>query len=471
MSSTDHLPELDSLRAQVAALSHELAERERASDGRCQRSDESLHNFLSRRAILRAILEGAAADTGDEFFASLANQLTSNLKIRYALIGEIIGGETKRIRTLAFSVDGMLVDNFEFEWEQTGCNHATERAIRCVERGAQVEFPHLARWATLGVESYCVTPLCAKTGPAIGLLALMDIRPLVDCESLASLMGGVASRAAAELQRRQAEEVLKERHRRLVKAQAQAHLGSWDWHIAGGEMSWSDELFRILGHEPQSMPVTCETLFTALLPDDHDRVLTALNEALTAKASSYDVECRIVRPSGEIRFLHCRGEVMRDEAGYPAAVSGICLDITDRKRMEEALRSGEERWQLALQASLNGIRDWNMRTSEVFYSPRWKALLGYADHDLTDSLDEWRSRIHPDDLERVLQRLDAYVGRHCPEFSEEYRIQRKDGSYLWILDRAAALWDEQGRPCRLIGSVAAIPDPKPTGDAPAQDQE
>jgi PAS domain S-box-containing protein len=241
--------------------------------------------------------------------------------------------------------------------------------------------------------------------------------------------------------------------------------------MTGGEMSWSDELFRILGHEPQSMTVTCETLFASLLPDDHDRVLTALNEALTAKAPAYDVECRIVRPSGEIRFIHCRGEVMRDEAGYPATVAGICLDITDRKRMEEALRSGEERWQLALLVSLDGIRDWNMRTGEVFYSPRCKALLGYADHELTDSLDEWRSRIHPDDLERVLQRLDAYVDRHCPEFSEEYRIQRKDGSYLWILDRAAALWDEQGRPCRLVGSVAAISDPEPAGDAPGRGQE
>ena len=255
--------------------------------------------------------------------------------------------------------------------------------------------------------------------------------------------------------RKQAEDELKQQRRHLVEAQALAHLGSWEWDIGSGEARWSDELYRIFGHEPGSITLTYDTFLAVLLPDDHDRVLAAINDALAGK-TPYDIEYRIVRPNGDVRVVHAQGDVHRDATGHPLSMAGTALDITERKRIEDALRAGEERWHLAVRGSNDGIWDWNIQTGEVFFSPRWKAMRGFEEDEITNHVDEWRSRIHPDDLDRVLQSIDAYLAKQRPEFCEEYRVQRKDGSYIWILDRGVALWADDGTSLRMVGSESDV---------------
>jgi len=260
-------------------------------------------------------------------------------------------------------------------------------------------------------------------------------------------------------EKKRAEAVLQQERQQLVEAQALAHLGSWDWDIDSGDVQGSDEQFRIFGYEPGRFAVRFDLFLAALHPDDHDHVLAAINDALLG-THPYDLEYRIVRPNGEVRSIHARGDVHRDEAGHPIRMAGTVLDITERKQIEEALRVSEERWQLAVQGSNDGIWDWNIQTGDVFFSPRWKAMRGFEDHEVSNHLDEWRSRIHPDDLDRVLQHIDAYLAKEAPEFCEEYRVQRKDGSYMWILDRGAALWGDDGKPLRMAGSETDITERK-----------
>jgi PAS domain S-box-containing protein len=256
-------------------------------------------------------------------------------------------------------------------------------------------------------------------------------------------------------EKKQAEEELTQQRRHLIDAQALAHLGSWDWDIDTGEVQWSDEQFRIFGHEPEATAVTYDTFLASLHPNDRASVLAAINDALLGERV-YDVEYRIVRPNGEVRFIHALGDVYRDATGHPLSMAGTVLDITERKRIEDALRASEERWHLAVRGSNDGIWDWNIQTGDIFFSSRWKAMRGYQDNELADSLDEWRSRIHPDDLDRVLQSSDAYLAKQRPEFCEEYRVQRKDGSYMWVLDRGVALWADDGTPLRMVGSESDI---------------
>jgi len=580
MSSTNHPLELESLRSQVADLTRALAEQEQAMQAQCHHLEETMRDLREQSNLLRTIIEGTAVETGDEFFASLVTHLTMALHVQYAVIGEVCEGRLKTIRTLAVAAGGALVDNFEYELAHTPCAATLTQGFACFDRDVQAIFPQFQRLADLGVESYCGVPLRTKDGAVIGLLAVMDRKPLQRGDDVKSLLSIFAPRVAVEFERRrteqehaqaladlhnvietvpdvmftlditgnlvkwnrrlgdvtgysleellnkpalafvpleeqtrtaaaiqrafvegyaeldgqmltkdlrtipyhwtgallknaqgepigvtgvgrdvsekkQVEKELTQQRRHLVDAQALAHLGSWDWDIDTGEVQWSDEQFRIFGHEPGSVSVTYDTFLAALLPDDHERVLAAINDALAGK-QAYDIEYRIVRPNGEVRFVHARGDVYRDTTGHPLSMAGTVLDITERKRIEDALRISEERWHLAVRGSNDGIWDWNIQTGDVFFSSRWKTMRGFEDHEIKDDIDAWRSRIHPDDLGRVLQSIDVYLAQHTQEFCEEYRVQRKDGSCMWILDRGVALWADDGTPLRMAGSETDI---------------
>ncbi|MBD2691424.1 response regulator [Anabaena catenula FACHB-362] len=130
----------------------------------------------------------------------------------------------------------------------------------------------------------------------------------------------------------------------------------------------------------------------------------------------------------------------------------ISANQTEIKRLqaEEELKKSEERWQLAIQASKDGIYDFNLQTSEIFYSARWKEILGYEEQEIANDIKEWLKRIHPDDLEFVIQANYTHMNREVPFLIQEYRMLCKDGSYKWILERGQALWDENNKPIRFI---------------------
>lgn len=127
-------------------------------------------------------------------------------------------------------------------------------------------------------------------------------------------------------------------------------------------------------------------------------------------------------------------------------------DITDKKRMIEALQKSEARWQLALQGTGDGIFDWNIATNEAFFSTRYKEMLGYEDAEVENSYEGWQNLIHPEDIELTLATWKAYLNHQIPEYQVEFRLRCKDGSYKWILARGMALWNQTGIAIRMIGS-------------------
>ncbi|MBG1260546.1 GAF domain-containing protein [Nostoc commune] len=147
---------------------------------------------------------------------------------------------------------------------------------------------------------------------------------------------------------------------------------------------------------------------------------------------------------------------------YPAkdGLSIYFQNVTEQRRTAEALRESEERWQLALHGNNDGIWDWNFKTNEVFFSTRWKEMLGYKDHEVSNGWDEWIKRIHSDERDLVLQAFQDHFAKKTPFYVCEYRVQCQDGSYKWILDRGQALWDALGDIVRMVGSYTDITDRK-----------
>ncbi|CUS33719.1 PAS domain S-box protein [Candidatus Nitrospira nitrificans] len=265
-------------------------------------------------------------------------------------------------------------------------------------------------------------------------------------------------RQVADLARELAERdrVLHEQTRHLEVAQALAHLGSWSWDIASGEVEWSDELYRIFGYEPRSRAVTFDSFVSAILPDDHDRVLASIDDAL-AGVAAYDLECRVVRPDGEVRTIHCCGEVGRDSGGQPRRMSGTALDITDRKRAELVLQQREAHFRALIEHSSDVIIVFNLDGTIRYESPSVERWLGYAQHELNGrSAVEF---VHHEDLPAVTEKFHLLVQQPgTPQFAE-FRFHHKSGVWRNFEGIGRIIRDSDGR-CGVIVNAHDISERK-----------
>ena len=177
MSGTGQLPELESLRTQLADVARELAERDRTLHEQTAHRGRELQDLREQAGLLRAIIEGTAAETSEDFLAALVHHLTATLRVQYAIIGEVTADGPQSIRTIAVSAGGVTGANFEYPLAHTPCETALTRPFACFDHGVQQAFPRFTRLTDLGVDSYCGVPIRTKDGTVIGLLAV-DLAPL-----------------------------------------------------------------------------------------------------------------------------------------------------------------------------------------------------------------------------------------------------------------------------------------------------
>ncbi|NJP06061.1 MAG: PAS domain S-box protein [Chloroflexaceae bacterium] len=168
---------------------------------------------------------------------------------------------------------------------------------------------------------------------------------------------------------------------------------------------------------------------------------------------------------GEITNRHKHGHLyiedmtitpVHNDSGHISHFVAIKQDITARKRSERALQQSEERYALAVRGANDGLWDWDVRTNRIYFSPRWKAILGYAEHEISTRPAEWFRRVHPDDYAELDYRITNHLYGDTPHFKHEYRIRHRDGSYRWMLCRGIAVHGDDGQPTRLAGSQSDI---------------
>ena len=124
--------------------------------------------------------------------------------------------------------------------------------------------------------------------------------------------------------------------------------------------------------------------------------------------------------------------------------------------MDKKLRESEERYNLAVRGANDGIWDWKLKNNEIYFSPRWKAMLGFREDEIGNNLEEWFKRVHPDDLNRVRENLSLHIEGNASHFESEYRIRHANGSYMWVLSRGLAVQDSEGEAYRMAGSQTDI---------------
>lgn len=144
---------------------------------------------------------------------------------------------------------------------------------------------------------------------------------------------------------------------------------------------------------------------------------------------------------------------------FPVALARISTQLA-HKKAQEALRESEERYALAARGANDGLWDWNLVTNAVYFSPRWKAMLGFQENEIDDRLEEWLGRIHDADRERVKEEIAAHQKGLTPHFESEHRLLHKDGGFRWMLSRGVAVHDATGKALRMAGSQTDITERK-----------
>jgi PAS domain S-box-containing protein len=140
----------------------------------------------------------------------------------------------------------------------------------------------------------------------------------------------------------------------LSETQRIAHVGSWDWNIAEGSLTWTEEIYRIFGIDPEEFGASYEAFLARVHPDDREKVDQAVAKALKQEAG-YDIEHRVVRPDGELRTVHERGEVTFDDSGKPVRMLGTVVDVSEEARLREELARSEAHNRGLIETSADGL--------------------------------------------------------------------------------------------------------------------
>jgi diguanylate cyclase (GGDEF)-like protein/PAS domain S-box-containing protein len=202
---------------------------------------------------------------------------------------------------------------------------------------------------------------------------------------------------------------------------------------------------------------------------DFSRAMQALGRGdLESALARLDNTPLVVRSRDEMglmteNFNIMQAEVARAAQGLTDAREGLrqsrhdltAANLQLEQQMEE-LSQSRERFELAVLGSKDGIWDWNIQANEVYFSPRYKHMLGLEEEEMENRLEEWQKRIHSEDINQTLACLQGYLAGSIGEYEIEFRMLRKDGSYGWILSRGVALRDADGTPYRMTGSHTDI---------------
>jgi PAS domain S-box-containing protein len=282
-------------------------------------------------------------------------------------------------------------------------------------------------------------------GPFVGetenqsLLGLQSWTAVLTITAMA-LSAGMAERARAE-------EALRESEASMSLAANAANLGLWVWNIRDDEL-WVTEKWRRLFGFAKSEPVTFGQLAKRVHPEDREHMKQRVQRMLE-HGGEYEIDYRITRPDGSIRWIAGYGGVELDEHGKPAFARGVSRDITERKIAEEELRETQQRMELAASAAKLGMWMWDIVHDEVWLTDKGRALFGFGASEKLD-FDRFRSVLHPEDRESVLWAVENSL-RTGAEYECEYRVALPNGQIRWMAGRGHVEFNADGQPARMHG--------------------
>ena len=260
-----------------------------------------------------------------------------------------------------------------------------------------------------------------------------------------------------EERRRQAEAALSASEEHLKLAMDAAALGTFDWDLVTGRVVWGGHHERIFGFAPGTFDGSYPAFEGRVHPEDLPK-LHRVAEVAREGHCSYSNEFRVVWPDGSEHWILGRGEYHYSGSGKPCRMCGVVLDITDRKRVEAALRESEMRLQQAVRLAHIGIFDHDHAADTIYWSPEQRAIYG-LDGDERVTLETYFALIHPEDRERIIA---AVKRAHDPAgdglFDVDRRVVRRDGTVRWASTRSKTFFGGEGEVRHAVRTVGAVRD-------------
>ncbi|HWH70171.1 MAG TPA: PAS domain S-box protein, partial [Candidatus Sulfotelmatobacter sp.] len=386
---------------------------------------------------LRAIVK-ATAGSDQAFFRGLVAELAKVLGVKYAFVGQLLPGTSERVRMVAVWTHGAESAPFEYNLAGTPCAHVIGRKLCLYPRGVQQRFPRDKMLAELGAQSYLGIPLVGASGAPLGILCVLDDRPMANSELAESLMTVFAARAAAELERQEALEALKAseaKYRRLYNSMMDA-FATVDMH---GRFTDHNELFvQMLGYRPEELR---RLTYQDITPAKWQASEADILEQVLRRGYSDIYEKEYRRKDDTVFPVELRVVLLKDEAGRPEGMWAIVRDITKRKRAGEEL----QRLATVVQNSNDFIGICTPQMEPLFLNEAGRRMVGL------DSMAEvLRTRVMdyfwPEDRPMIETQAIPTLQREG-RWSGEVRFRHfKTGEPIYTIWNAFIIRDVEGRP-------------------------
>lgn len=258
--------------------------------------------------------------------------------------------------------------------------------------------------------------------------------------------------------RKQAEELLLKSDTHLKTAQRIGKLGSWEFDLQTGNVSWSEEVFRIFGRDPKIGAPTYSELQNYVHPDDWEHFNQAVEQSI-ATAKSYDVDYRICWADGTLLYVSARGEIICDLMGQPIQIIGTVIDITSRKQAEQLLLKSDTHLKVAQRIGKVGSWEFEINTGHLSWSDEIFHIYGLEPIPQPPSYEELQQYIHPDDWEHFNQTVQNAINL-AQSYDLEHRVVQPNGAVVHVMARGEMIYDSSGQLTHIIGTAMDISDRK-----------
>jgi PAS domain S-box-containing protein len=316
----------------------------------------------------------------------------------------------------------------------------------------------------LNLSSACGVPVVVD-GTVTGALILFGDRSRRPNQDTLNVLQGIANQLGQFIKIRQSEVVLRRTEALQRLALSASGMGVWDWNITAGTEMWSPEVEQLFGLEPGTFSGSYEDFFNLLHPEDQPIVHQAQIDTFEHDAE-YAPEYRVIWADGTVRWLTSRGRLYRDAAGQPSLLTGIVLDITDRKQAEidlanseRRLRQAEEKYRSIYENAVVGIFQTTPNGYYLSANPALAQIYGYGSpQELMAQFTNIGQQLYVNPSRR--HDFIQWVDQHDRISDFEAQVYRKDGSKIWISEQAIAVRDEQGQLLYYEGMVEDITERK-----------